>query len=130
MKKNLSVFAMLAIVGLVAAVAVAGVPANQAPETITINEAAAKKGPVEFPHKAHFAVTACTTCHHTQEGLTADSTMEVEKCSACHLHPESAETPDMSQMSLKKNPFHALCIDCHKKEAKGPTKCNDCHAAK
>ena len=30
-------------------------------------------------------------------------------------------------MSLKKNPFHMVCIDCHKEQAKGPTKCDDCH---
>jgi hypothetical protein len=33
----------------------------------------------------------------------------------------------MREMSLKKNPFHMVCIDCHKAETKGPTKCDDCH---
>jgi len=109
------------------AVAFAGMATNP-PETITINEAQAKKPPVVFPHKAHFAlVDKCATCHHTQEGLAEGANVEVKLCSACHLDPEKAETPSMRQMSLSKNPFHKLCIDCHKAEAKGPKTCNDCH---
>ena len=33
-------------------------------------------------------------------------------------------------MSMKKNPFHMLCINCHKQEGEGPTSCNDCHVKK
>ena len=59
--------------------------------------------------------------------LAEGANVEVKLCSACHLDPEKAETPSMRQMSLSKNPFHKLCIDCHKAEAKGPKTCNDCH---
>jgi hypothetical protein len=69
-------------------------------------------------------------CHHTNEGLTADSGGEVEKCTACHLDPEDAATPSCSEMSPKKNPYHLNCMGCHKTEGKGPTKCDDCHAKK
>jgi len=104
--------------------------AHHGPENITLDAAADKKSGVEFPHWAHIEVVPdCTTCHHTSEGLSADTAdgVEVQKCSACHLDPEDATVPSMREMSLSKNPMHSGCIDCHKAEAKGPTKCNDCH---
>jgi len=121
---------MLAVVAVIlgAAVVLAGV-ANKAPESVVLDKASAKKPPVTFPHKAHLAVAACSDCHHTQKGLTADSTAEVKPCAACHLDPEKPDTPSMREMSLTKNPFHKQCIDCHKQKAKGPTKCADCHKA-
>jgi len=91
-------------VTILAAVAVAAV---QVPETVTLDKAK-------------------NTCHHTQKGLTAEAT-EVKPCASCHLDPEKPETPSMREMSLSKNPFHKRCIDCHKTEAKGPTKCAECH---
>jgi len=103
--------------------------ANQAPETVVIKEAAAKKPPVTFPHKAHFDRAACGDCHHTQKDLKAGAAVEVKPCSACHLDPQKPETPSMREMSLSKNPFHKLCIDCHKSKAKGPSKCAECHKA-
>jgi len=102
--------------------------AHHGPDTVTIDAAADKKSPVVFPHAAHIEVVdQCDTCHHTQEGLTAESDAEVETCASCHLDPESEDVPSMRQMSLKKNPFHAGCIDCHKEEGAGPTKCDECH---
>ena len=100
-----------------------------APETITIDGAAAKQAAVEFPHQLHFDLTECTTCHHTQE-VAKDADLEVETCTSCHLNPAEATTPDMAQMSLKKNPFHLKCVACHKTEKKGPTKCMECHPKK
>ena len=90
--------------------------AADVPETITIKECADKKAPVEFPHKAHFELAACVDCHHTSEGLTAETaaTMDVATCGSCHIDPEKAETPKCSEMSAKKNPYHIGCIDCHK----------------
>ncbi len=109
--------------------------AADVPETITIKECADKKAPVEFPHKAHFEHAACIDCHHTSEGLTAETvaTMDVATCGSCHIAPETAETPKCSETSAKKNPYHIACIDCHKAyvvehaDSKAPTKCNDCH---
>jgi len=103
--------------------------ASEAPETITLDACTSKKSAVEFTHQAHGELTECTTCHHTQEGLTADSDMTVEPCSSCHLDPADAATPDCTQMSLSKNPFHINCVGCHKESGSenAPTKCDDCH---
>ena len=109
--------------------------AAEIPETITIDDCTAKKEAVQFPHKAHFELTDCTTCHHTSEGLTLKTAadMEVAKCSSCHAAPEDKAVPDCAQMSLTKNPFHIACVGCHKEHAKenadtkAPTKCNQCH---
>lgn len=97
------------------------------PENITIDDCVAKKSAVEFPHAAHFELAECSTCHHTQENLTKDSAETVKPCSECHNEPEKKSTPSCSQSSLKKNQFHINCVDCHKAEKAGPTKCNDCH---
>jgi hypothetical protein len=127
-------FALIGLVALALSAALVAFAAD-VPETILIDECAKKKAPVEFPHKAHFEFTDCVTCHHTSEGLTAETvaSMEVQKCGACHIEPEKAETPACGEMSAKKNPYHINCIGCHKEavaknaEAKAPTKCNDCH---
>lgn len=129
------------LTGLVAVAAAAALVAyaQDLPETITIDACADKKAPVEFPHKAHFELTECTTCHHTAEGLTLETAAEIEvkTCASCHVEPEKAETPLCSEKSLKKNPYHITCVGCHKdqkkeakaagKEFKGPTKCTACH---
>jgi hypothetical protein len=102
--------------------------AVKAPDEIVIDAAKDKRAAVTFPHEAHAErVESCVTCHHTSEGLTASSGQNVESCTSCHLDPKEAATPGMREMSLKKNPFHMACIDCHKAETKGPTKCDDCH---
>ena len=108
MRKSLLTLGLGIVAMLFAVVVVAG----EAPEATTIDDCVAKKAAVEFPHAAHYEVTECTTCHHTSEGLTADTAggMEVQACGACHTTVEEATTPECSQMSLKKNPFHInLC---------------------
>lgn len=67
------------------------------PETIVLE---ASFGNVTFPHAMHQGSYACATCHG--EG-----------------------TPGL--FGLDKEKAHALCKDCHKKEAAGPTACKDCH---
>lgn len=121
--KKTTVLTLLALV----AVATLALAAQQPPDEVVIDAAAAKQSAVTFPHADHVErVSDCTTCHHTSEGLTMESAVEVETCSACHLDPEEG-VPGMREMSLKKNPFHMGCIDCHKTEEAGPTKCFDCH---
>lgn len=123
--KNALYLASVLAFALVAGLALA---ATQPPDEVVIDEAADKRAPVTFPHAKHVeTVDDCTACHHTSEGLTATSGQEVATCVSCHLDPEEAGTPGMREMSLKKNPFHAGCIDCHKEQAKGPTKCDECH---
>lgn len=119
--------AVFGVAFAVVACLVAGVAIAQPPETATIDDCVNKKAAVEFPHAAHWEVTECTTCHHTQEGLTADNAEGVETCGSCHTEPEAAETPKCSEMSLTKNPFHIGCVNCHKEQAAGPTKCDECH---
>lgn len=118
---GLMLVAMLFSVGLFA------LTAKEPPEVITLGACMDKKAAVEFPHKVHFDTIECTTCHHTQEGLSADSDMEVESCGSCHLEPEDEGTPACSEMSTKKNPYHIKCVSCHKEQAAGPTKCDECH---
>ena len=105
--------------------------ADQRPASITIKAAAKKQPAVEFSHEKHATklVKTCTTCHHTQKGLTADSKTKVIKCSTCHLDPKG-KIPSMREMSLTKNPFHIACIKCHKLEKKGPVACAGCHVKK
>jgi hypothetical protein len=98
------------------------------PAEVVIDDAVAKQGPVKFAHAKH-AEVSCTTCHHTNEGLTADSDAKVESCSACHLDAKEG-VPSMREMSMSKNPFHDACMSCHKEKAKGPTKCTECHQPK
>ena len=118
----------IALVSMTVAAAALLVYAADIPETITIDAAMDKKSAVEFPHAAHVeAGVSCDTCHHTLEGLTAEGAAEVKKCSACHLDPTEEGVPSMREMSPSKNPLHKGCISCHKTEAKGPTKCNECH---
>lgn len=125
MRRNLITLASIAVVATALVVFAAGPP-----ESVTIDAAMAKKSAVTFPHAKHIAVGPCATCHHTQEGLTAENAADVKKCSTCHLDPEQAETPSMREMNTSKNPFHKLCVGCHKSTTEGktgPTKCNDCH---
>ncbi|WP_242395370.1 cytochrome c3 family protein [Anaeromyxobacter oryzisoli] len=59
----------------------------------------AKQGNITFNHKSHAA----------------------QKCDACH------PTVPMKIEPVAKDAAHKLCLDCHKAEAKGPTKCAECH---
>jgi cytochrome c553 len=116
------------VVVMIASWAVA-LPASKAPENVVLNAATSKRAPVPFPHALHVtAVESCVACHHNHEGLTAKSNVDVKTCASCHLKPEKAGVPNISDMSLTKNAYHINCITCHKEKAKGPTKCNDCHA--
>lgn len=60
----------------------------------------AKNGDVAFNHKTHASVE-CTKCHADAKGGKIEG--------------------------LDKDKAHALCMDCHKTAAKGPTKCAECH---
>jgi hypothetical protein len=60
----------------------------------------AKNGNVTFEHSKHSALK-CETCHATAAGGKIEG--------------------------FGKEKAHATCVECHKKEAKGPSKCADCH---
>jgi len=133
MRRKLFVLGGFALFAVFAAAGSYAATPKDAPDVVTIDDCATKKAAVEFPHGTHAKAIACTTCHHTQEGLTATSTEEVKACASCHVAPEKAETPKCAEMSLTKNPFHISCVNCHKDEIKKdatkvlPTKCDECH---
>jgi predicted CXXCH cytochrome family protein len=60
----------------------------------------ASNGNVTFNHKTHAGVD-CTKCHADAKGGKIEG--------------------------LNKEKAHALCQECHKTQAKGPTKCAECH---
>jgi len=105
MKKLVVMLIVLAFVGTSALIAFA----DNGPAEIKLE---AKMGTVTFQHAAHQGKVAdCTTCHH--KGV------EAGKCTSCH--GVDAAAPKV------KDAFHNQCIECHKKEAAGPTKCKECH---
>jgi hypothetical protein len=125
MRKILNALGVLAV--LLAATLAFAAP-HHGPDEVVIDAAKAKRAAVTFPHAAHAAeIKTCDTCHHTNKGMTTDAGVKVVGCTSCHLDPKSAAVPGMREMSLTKNPFHRVCIDCHKEQTKGPTKCDDCH---
>jgi hypothetical protein len=135
-RRNKTMRRVLVAFGVVAIALVASslmISATDMPETITIDDCVAKKSAVAFNHKTHLEVAECASCHHTQEGLTAESGDTVEKCGSCHVEPEKDTTPVCSQMSSSKNPYHINCTGCHKEMVKAdpalkaPTKCDGCH---
>lgn len=114
-------------------VAVPVLLAHTGPEKVTLKAAVAKQGPVTFAHAKHAQlIKTCDTCHHNHKGMTAENTKadtKVTKCTTCHLDPKD-KAGSMREMSLTKNPFHSLCLGCHKKDKKGPATCTGCHAKK
>ncbi|MBI5577220.1 MAG: cytochrome c3 family protein [Deltaproteobacteria bacterium] len=87
-----------------------------APEKVSIDFVKKSKAAVQFNHKAHAdKIKNCKECHHKNEAG------KEEKCSTCHKAKAEGKTPDF------KEALHAKCRDCHKKQQKGPTKCDDCH---
>ncbi|HSN90535.1 MAG TPA: cytochrome c3 family protein [Anaeromyxobacteraceae bacterium] len=60
----------------------------------------AKNGNVTFEHAKHAALK-CETCHATAAGGKIEG--------------------------FGKDKAHGTCVECHKKEAKGPQKCTECH---
>jgi hypothetical protein len=82
-----------------AALTAAGIAvAAEAPTTPIV--LTAKNGNVTFNHKAHATL----------------------KCDDCH-----AKGVPQKQEPLGKDKAHGVCIECHKAQAKGPTKCAECH---
>lgn len=128
--KLLAVTALLTA-GLSAA-AFAGAPPKG---KVVIKECQKKKPPVTFDHGAHVKLAkdlkwkdGCATCHHKVDGKMAKE----HKCTTCHSKPQG-KLGTCQDMSMKKNPFHVVCITCHKSEVKAgkvkaPTKCAQCHS--
>ena len=101
---------------------------------ITIDKCGDKRGVVQFDHAIHVSVTPkCSTCHHTQDDLTAE-TGEAQACRSCHFKPEDESIPGCNDASTPKNAYHKQCIDCHKaikmedESIVAPTSCKACHS--
>lgn len=104
---------------VVAALFLAGLASAAAPDKIVIKEIQKSKAPVAFDHKGHGAkVKDCQACHHK------DAAGKEQKCGTCHGAKAEGKKVDL------KEAFHKQCRDCHKKGAKGPTKCDECHPKK
>jgi hypothetical protein len=89
------------------------------PDKTELNKGGKAKGVVAYNHKAHAEkVKDCKTCHHK------DAAGKEQGCGTCH----GAKTEGKKLSG--KEAFHQQCKDCHKKEAKGPQKCDECHAKK
>ncbi len=129
-KLAVTVLATFALVGVVMGSRALAVKAKDAPASVTISDCKAKQGAVTFDHKKHFTDSkiACDTCHHTDKGMKAGGSEEVKKCGDCHMPGKDPKAPSCQEMGAAKNPFHKLCVTCHKaKGGSAPAKCGDCH---
>lgn len=117
MSRKLAVIFVAIAVAMAFAVSMA--VAADVPATVTIDKAAAKKSAVTFNHAEHGKTIDCLKCHHK-----AASKDEIKSCFECHGKDAAASDPASGK---KDNPFHVQCKECHKAEAKGPTKCKECH---
>jgi hypothetical protein len=75
--------------------------------------AAAPAGPITLPAKPGNV----TFSHEKHSAL---------KCTSCHKQEAGGDIEGIGK-DANKDKAHAVCLDCHKKEAKGPQKCGDCH---
>ncbi|MEW6443139.1 MAG: cytochrome c3 family protein [bacterium] len=129
---------ILILLPMIARGSATGAPPPQAADEITIQSQAwtAKKNEnTKFSHKKHATELqiACTDCHHEyQNGNNVWKEGDpVQKCEACHTVIKTGKAlkeapPEEKKLSLY-NAFHDNCTKCHKEEAKGPTKCQECH---
>jgi hypothetical protein len=75
--------------------------------------AAAPAGPITLPAKP-----GDVTFQHSKHAAL--------KCTACHKDDKGGDIEGIGK-DVNKDKAHATCLECHKKEAKGPQKCADCH---
>jgi hypothetical protein len=112
MSRKLAVIliAIAVAMAFVASMAVAADP----PDQVTITKTGDKKSEVTFPHSKHAESFDCFKCHHASKAKE-----EIKGCLECHGKDEEAPAP--------KDAYHDQCRGCHKEQAKGPTKCKECH---
>lgn len=106
-----------------------------------------------FDHTTHIKPSyaeRCEVCHHTNKNAQEEIKQGlVPKCVSCHFeagNPKGAKNKAGEEIDVKAA-YHGLpdnksnqagCIECHKsfyvkypdREAKAPTKCDECHARK
>lgn len=84
-----------------AALLVAGSAAAVDAPTKAVTLPSVKQPPVTFEHKTH-------------------KDLKCEKCHSDATFPQKIE-------AVTKEKAHGVCLECHKAEKKGPTKCAECH---
>lgn len=92
----------------------------------------APTGGVRLEHKLHAETRdiKCVVCHHASKPEKPNKSAE-QPCADCHTKTVAPPMKTKLQAAFH-NPkaTEGLCIDCHKKPAKGkpgPTKCLECH---
>ncbi|MFC2171411.1 tetrathionate reductase family octaheme c-type cytochrome [Acidobacteriota bacterium] len=106
-------------------------------ENSIVNKLTDEYKPVRFYHRAHAIIVqgTCTVCHHRVPGIEEDRVgvkicrkdmtfNRPNRCSQCHGLPNES---DQRQRPGMKGALHRRCIDCHQREAEGPTECSSCH---
>ena len=61
-----------------------------------------------------------------QGEVTFNHSKHAQKCTACHADEKGGAIEGFNK-TVNKDKAHGVCLECHKKEAKGPTKCAECH---
>ena len=125
MKKFIAILVgsmILTMAFAVASLAADVVPADK--ESIVFD---VEKGKVTFGHKIHSEGKDCRAlCHHNQKPEEAIKACAAE--AACHAKGKAKVEKGNNQYDANhKKDFEKSCVGCHTKQAKGPTKCNDCH---
>lgn len=127
MRRTLALLFSLALASALALVLVQGVLAQEAMKVLA--PAAFKKPqrpPAVFVHDQHnekAKLADCVACHHGGQGGKQDKSASTEgtPCADCHK-----VTPEKGRTGLQKA-YHSQCIGCHRKQAKGPVACGQCH---
>jgi len=92
------------------------------PAKMKLGHLASQFGPAPFDHSQHVGVTEhCDECHHHSKDFEV-----APPCRSCH---NTAETEAGSKRLGLKDAYHKQCMDCHKKQGKGPMGCTECHPA-
>ncbi len=123
-----------------------GMEADDAPESVEIEQLTDLYGPVSFDHALHLEVAECTNCHHHTTGQPATES----SCARCHNNTDGADAVSCSECHAEKRfsaeiikqtsasdhyhidkpglkgAYHLNCVGCHL-ESGGSTGCEDCH---
>jgi hypothetical protein len=140
--KGLVIVASLAVIGAGTVLTEAGAQLAGKSGVVRLDPDGTR-GPVTFNHKNHESRinpdpnalfktkqgASCSGCHHTVDKATG--IVQLWKCAACHKGGGDSANPkgrDFDEL-WSKTAFHRLCIECHQASAKGPLKCDECHAS-
>jgi len=125
---------------------VAGMDADDAPATVTIDTLGELYEAVVFDHEMHSDGYECISCHHQTTGtgiqekgcVRCHANSEVSEnlsCSECHKVNKISPSPAGENMDYSlhhidipglKGALHLQCLGCHRIEG-GPVGCQACH---